>query len=137
MELIVTGLDIEEKARVFTDELFRSLGGKDQFDEVSIQLIRTDKEEPLTNEEAMAILKIDVKKLTSTVDFMVIASGTSSRHIRGLSEIAMAEAKKNNLSSIGVEGQDGSDWILIDFGDFFLVGKHESVHEDFLLKFKS
>ena len=61
MELIVTGLDIEEKARIFTDELFRSLGGKDEFDDVSIQLIRTDKEEPLTNEEAMAILKIDVK----------------------------------------------------------------------------
>ena len=61
MELIVTGLDIEEKAKIFTDELFRSLGGKDEFDDVSIQLIRTDKEEPLTNEEAMAILKIDVK----------------------------------------------------------------------------
>ena len=61
MELIVTGLDIEEKAKIFTDELFRTLGGKDEFDDVSIQLIRTDKEEPLTNEEAMAILKIDVK----------------------------------------------------------------------------
>ena len=61
MELIVTGLDIEEKAKIFSDELFRSLGGKDEFDDVSIQLIRTDKEEPLTNEEAMAILKIDVK----------------------------------------------------------------------------
>jgi len=61
MELIVTGLDIEEKAKIFTDELFRSLGGKDGFDDVSIQLIRTDKKEPLTNEEAMAILKIDVK----------------------------------------------------------------------------
>ena len=61
MELIVTGLDIEEKAKIFTDELFRSLGGKGEFDDVSIQLIRTDKKEPLTNEEAMAILKIDVK----------------------------------------------------------------------------
>ena len=65
MELIVTGLDIEEKARIFTDELFRSLGGKDEFDDVSIQLIRTDKKEPLTNEEAMAILKIDVKSSSS------------------------------------------------------------------------
>ena len=61
MELIITGLDIEEKAKIFTDELFRSLGGKGEFDDVSIQLIRTDKKEPLTNEEAMAILKIDVK----------------------------------------------------------------------------
>tara|TARA_B100000073_G_scaffold46414_1_gene34367 strand:+ start:893 stop:1246 length:354 start_codon:yes stop_codon:yes gene_type:complete len=74
----------------------------------------------LKENKAIDILKIDVKKLTSTVDFMVIASGTSSRHIRGLSEIAMAEAKKNNLFSIGVEGQEGSDWILIDFGDFLV-----------------
>ena len=74
----------------------------------------------LKENKAIDILKIDVKKLTSAVDFMVIASGTSSRHIRGLSEIAMAEAKKNNLSSIGVEGRDGSDWILIDFGDFLV-----------------
>lgn len=74
----------------------------------------------LKENKAIDILKIDVKKLTSTVDFMVIASGTSSRHIRGLSEIAMTEAKKNNISSIGVEGQDGSDWILIDFGDFLV-----------------
>ena len=74
----------------------------------------------LKENKAIDILKIDVKKLTSTVDFMVIASGTSSRHIRGLSEIAMAVAKKNNISSIGVEGQDGSDWILIDFGDFLV-----------------
>ena len=48
----------------------------------------------LKENKAIDILKIDVKKLTSAVDFMVIASGTSSRHIRGLSEIAMAEAKK-------------------------------------------
>ena len=74
----------------------------------------------LRENKAIDILKIDVKKLTSTVDFMIIASGTSTRHIRGLSEITMAEAKKNKMLSIGVEGQDGSDWILIDFGDFLL-----------------
>ena len=74
----------------------------------------------LKENKAIDILKIDVKKLTSTVDFMIIASGTSTRHIRGLSEITIAEAKKNKLFSIGVEGQDGSDWILIDFGDFLL-----------------
>ncbi len=74
----------------------------------------------LNENKAIDILRIDVKKLTSTVDFMIIASGTSTRHIRGLSEITIAEAKKNKLFSIGVEGQDGSDWILIDFGDFLL-----------------
>ncbi|MBO6825235.1 MAG: DUF1446 domain-containing protein [Sneathiella sp.] len=61
MELLVTGLDIEKKAELFTDELFRQAGGKDQFDEVDIQLVRTDKENAPTNDEAMAILRITVK----------------------------------------------------------------------------
>ena len=58
MEIILTGLDIEDKAKVFTDALFNSVGGKDQFDEVSIQLHRTDKENPSSNEESMASLLI-------------------------------------------------------------------------------
>ena len=61
MEIILTGLDIEDKAKVFTDALFNSVGGKDQFDEVSIQLHRTDKENPSSNEESMASLLISVK----------------------------------------------------------------------------
>ena len=61
MEIILTGLDIEEKANVFTNTLFNSVGGKEQFDEVSIQLHRTDKDDAYTNEEAMASLVISVK----------------------------------------------------------------------------
>ena len=63
MEVILTGLDIEEKAEVFTNALFNSVGGKKQFDEVSIQLHRTDKENPISNEEAMASLVISVKSM--------------------------------------------------------------------------
>ena len=61
MEIMLTGLDIEEKANVFTNTLFNSVGGKEQFDEVSIQLHRTDKDDANTNEEAMASLVISVK----------------------------------------------------------------------------
>ena len=61
MELIITGLDIEEKAQIFTDELIESLGGEELYDDISIQLIRTDKPDAQTNEEAMATLKISVK----------------------------------------------------------------------------
>jgi len=61
MEFILTGLDIEEKAKVITDAFFNSVGGKDQFDEVSILLDRTDKEDPGSNEEAMASLRVSVK----------------------------------------------------------------------------
>ena len=63
MEIILTGMDIEDKAKVFTDTLFNSVGGKDQFDEVFIELHRTDKENPSTNEEAMASLVISVKSM--------------------------------------------------------------------------
>ena len=61
MELILTGLDIEQKAKTLTDALFDSLGGKEQFDEVIIDLIRQDKNDPDTHEEAMALLRIIVK----------------------------------------------------------------------------
>ncbi len=61
MEFILTGLDIEEKAKTITDAIFNSVGGKEQFDEVSMLLDRTDKKDPNSNEEAMASLRISVK----------------------------------------------------------------------------
>jgi len=61
MEFILTGLNIKEKAKTITDAIFNSVGGKEQFDEVSILLDRTDKKDPNSNEEAMASLRISVK----------------------------------------------------------------------------
>ncbi len=60
-EIILTGLDIEAKAEIFTDALFHSLGGREQFDEVDIKLIRTDKSDAQMNEEAFATLRINVR----------------------------------------------------------------------------
>ncbi len=60
-ELLLTGLDIEKKAEILTDALFDALGGRDQFDEVNIDLRRTDKIDPNSNEEAMASLCIDLR----------------------------------------------------------------------------
>ncbi|MCP4576409.1 MAG: acyclic terpene utilization AtuA family protein, partial [Deltaproteobacteria bacterium] len=60
MTIVLTGLDIEEKARIVEDTLFGILKGKDQFQQVDTQLIRLDKENPNTNEEACAHLKISV-----------------------------------------------------------------------------
>src|SRR5574341_926372 len=58
---VLTGLDIEDKARLAEDTLLSELGGRDQFDDVTVQLTRTDKPDPPTNEEAAAILRITVK----------------------------------------------------------------------------
>ena len=60
MTVVLAGLDIEAKAKIVEEALFNSLGGKEQFQQVDIQLIRLDKENPMTNEEACAHLKISV-----------------------------------------------------------------------------
>lgn len=60
LETLLTGLDIEKKAEIFVDQVFHNLGGTGQFKDVDIQLIRSDKENPDTNEEAYAALRITV-----------------------------------------------------------------------------
>lgn len=60
---------------------------------------------------------IDVRGLTSITDRMVIASGTSSRHIRALAENVVLEAKQHGFDVLGVEGEDTTGWILVDLAD--------------------
>jgi hypothetical protein len=59
-EVLLTGLDIERKAEVYLDSVFHNLGGREQFDDVDVQLIRSDKDDPATNEEAHAALRVTV-----------------------------------------------------------------------------
>jgi hypothetical protein len=59
-ETLLTGLDIEKKAEIYLDQVFHNLGGREQFDSVDVQLLRTDKENPATNEEAFATLRVTV-----------------------------------------------------------------------------
>ena len=61
MTLVLTGLDIEEKAKLAEETLFAELGGKEQFDAVDVKLTRSDKEDPESNEEAGAYLRVTVK----------------------------------------------------------------------------
>ena len=60
MTVILTGLDIERKAEIVTETLFESLGGRDQFQTVDVQLVRADKADPPVNDEAFAFLRITV-----------------------------------------------------------------------------
>ena len=61
IEMPLTGLDIEEKAAMFSEALFESVGGRESFKQVSEQLLRKDKENPASNDEAVAILRIIVE----------------------------------------------------------------------------
>jgi len=59
---------------------------------------------------------LDVKSRTSVTDFMVIASGTSSRHVKSLADNVVSEVKEHGIKPVGVEGEGSSDWILVDLG---------------------
>ena len=67
--------------------------------------------------KAVNPIAIDVTKISSLTDFMVIASGTSNRHIAAMSEHVLEDLKETNISGIKIEGQGGDDWVLIDAGD--------------------
>ncbi len=60
METLLTGLDIEQKAERYLDAVFHNLGGREQFDDVDIQLIRSDHEDPGSNEVAHAALRVTI-----------------------------------------------------------------------------
>jgi len=60
---------------------------------------------------------LDVSGLTDVMDWLVIASGTSNRHVKSLADNVCMEAKKQGVRPIGVEGEGAGDWVLVDFGD--------------------
>ena len=68
----------------------------------------------LDSNKALDIICIDLKGKTSIADHMIIASGTSSRHIQALSEQVFDEFKKNGISNCKIEGKDSNDWKLVD-----------------------
>jgi ribosome-associated protein len=66
--------------------------------------------ESLEDLKADNICVIDVKDKTSVTDFMVVASGTSTRHVRSLAENLVTEVKSKGVKTLGVEGADVSEW---------------------------
>ena len=67
--------------------------------------------------KAQDIITIDLKDKSSMADYMIIASGTSSRHIQALSEMILMEFKKNGVQNCKIEGIESNDWKLIDGKD--------------------
>ena len=67
--------------------------------------------------KAQNIISLDVRELTGIMDTMVVASGNSNRQVKSLATNVAVEGKKAGFDLIGVEGDDTSEWILVDFGD--------------------
>ena len=71
--------------------------------------------------KALDIRIIDVRGQTSVTDFLVIASGTSSRHVKSLADHVAQEMKvKHGVEALGSEGADAAEWVLVDFDSVVL-----------------
>jgi ribosome-associated protein len=66
---------------------------------------------------------LDVSSLTSITDRMVIASGTSTRHVQALASNVALKAKRAGFPALGVEGEQAAEWVLVDLGDVVVPGK--------------
>ncbi len=96
--------------------------------------IKTNIEKILDNNKAQNIATIDLKNKSYIADYMIIASGTSSRHLQSLSEILVTELKKLGLDNCRMEGKNSNDWKLVDAYDVIVHIFHPEKREFYNLE---
>ena len=74
----------------------------------------------LDNNKAKNVVSIDLTQKSYIADYMIIASGTSSRHLQSLSENLVTELKKIGINNCRIEGKDSKDWKLVDAIDIIV-----------------
>jgi ribosome-associated protein len=76
--------------------------------------------ETLEDKKGLNISVIDVQGKSSVTDYMIVATGTSDRHIKALADYVDIKVKEKGFRPLGIEGNDGSEWVLLDLGDIIL-----------------
>lgn len=99
------------------------------YDELADFLVCT-----LTERKAQEIAVLDVRKLTYLTDLMLVATGTSRRHVVAVTEFLVSEAKRCELSILGVEGKERADWVLVDLGEALVHVMRASVRDFYQLE---
>lgn len=66
--------------------------------------------------KAQDVVALDVTSMSDVMDTLVIATGTSARHVKSLAENVVEEGKKLGVRPIGIEGMEAADWVLVDYG---------------------
>lgn len=77
---------------------------------------------------------LDVRAQTTITDVMVIVSGTSTRHVKALADNVTLKAKANGFPALGVEGEQGAEWVLIDLGDVVVHVMIPAIREFYALE---
>ena len=101
---------------------------------MEITAIKNNIEKILDNNKAQNIATINLKNKSYIADYMIIASGTSSRHLQSLSEILVSELKKLGLENCRMEGKDSNDWKLVDAYDVIVHIFHPEKREFYNLE---
>ena len=91
--------------------------------------IKNNIEKILDDNKAQNVICIDLKNKSYIADYMVIASGTSSRHLQALSEILVVQLKKLGIDNCRIEGKDSNDWKLVDAHDVIVHIFHPEKRE--------
>ncbi|MBB6183892.1 ribosome silencing factor [Oleiagrimonas soli] len=86
----------------------------------SDQLLRNRVVAALEDLKAKDVIEIDVRGKTSIADLLIIASGTSSRHVKSIADEVIKFAKQAGVLPLGVEGQAEAEWVLVDLGDIII-----------------
>jgi len=74
----------------------------------------------LDDVKGIDIVTLDVRGVSGFTDFMVLASGTSNRHVKSLAERAQERMRELGIKPFGLEGEQMGEWVLVDFGDVVL-----------------
>ena len=96
--------------------------------------IKLNVEKILDSNKAQNITSINLKNKSYIADYMIIASGTSSRHLQALSEILVTELKKIGLNGCRIEGRESNDWKLVDAIDIIVHIFHPEKREFYNLE---
>ncbi|MGB0721309.1 MAG: ribosome silencing factor [Gammaproteobacteria bacterium] len=84
--------------------------------------------------KAVNVRVLDVRDKTSVTDVLIIVSGTSSRHVKSIAGNVVDEAKAHDIKPLGVEGEDGAEWVLVDLGDVVVHVMLPAVREFYQLE---
>jgi ribosome-associated protein len=87
---------------------------------MQIEQLLTLTKNALEDKKAKDIKILDVRKISSFTDFMIVATGNTARHVKALAQNVIAEAKANKYRPLGEEGDNTSEWVLVDLGDIIV-----------------
>lgn len=101
---------------------------------MDIDVLKDKVLEMLDDIKAVDVQVFNVREMTSVTDYMIVSSGTSNRHVRSIANHVTDEMREAGLRSLGCEGAEHGEWVLLDYGDIVLHVMQPGVREFYQLE---